>query len=75
MLKRSTSPVVTVTLKLNITRLIPPEIKGFLYANPLEITDIYLNKGTWTLTPLKETTVEPASSLKRTKIMVWQLLL
>lgn len=33
------------------TRVILPETKGFLYANPLKITDIYLNKSSWTLTP------------------------
>lgn len=33
------------------TWLILPETKGFFYANPLKITDIYLNKSSWTLTP------------------------
>lgn len=33
------------------TLLVLPETKGFFYANPLEITDIYLNKSSGTLTP------------------------
>jgi len=31
------------------TWLLLSETKGFFYANPLEITDIYVNKSSWTL--------------------------